>query len=82
MGTLCLLQGVAIVAALSGYSLWLLTKSDSPVGRDPQCQSKKPDLQYKIHKLQPRPATYKKNTKVRLKRGKLKISDMDVKAKK
>ena len=39
MGTLCLLQGVADVAAFSGYSLWLLTKSNSPAGRHPQYQN-------------------------------------------
>ncbi|MBT8133281.1 MAG: hypothetical protein KJO03_02160, partial [Gammaproteobacteria bacterium] len=34
-------RGVADVAALSGYSLWLLTKSDSPAVQQPQSLNKR-----------------------------------------
>jgi len=32
------MRGAAVVAAFSGYSFLLQKKSNSPVGRDPQCQ--------------------------------------------
>ena len=40
MGTPCLLRGVAVVAAFSGYSFGLLQKSNSPAVRIPQTLTK------------------------------------------
>jgi hypothetical protein len=39
MGTPCLLRGVAVVAAFL-VTFLAAEKSDSPAGRDPQCQGK------------------------------------------